>query len=313
MMRRQAFSLVELLVVMAIIGVLVSMTAMPIYSRTVGVARRVACASNLKHLRVLLETTREGEVARGEMPAGHPHYVKAYKWPGTVAAESEQVDVFVCPEDPETVAGETHPPLEYRSGIHWAFIPFDPAHYSCASREGVTDAGEPYTEYVIEEAAWLPSKFDHTPCHGAPQWSTNDGIWRVYHRSQGGRRKVVLTFYTCGLGNELYIGGEFHTRLLGTPVPRTFWFDYAMTSYAYNRDLEDKFGVGEDTIVLLDYPKAYVDATDSEIYGDLNSVDARRHLGKANVLYATGNVKVVGPASLYPDIDMAQWTADPMD
>ncbi len=313
MMKRRAFSLVELLVVMGIIGILVSMAAVPIYSRTIGIARRVACAANLSHLRIFLQVSREGEQVRGEMPAGHPRFVKPYKWPGTVSAESNEQDVFVCPEDPNTVAGDTHPPLEYRSGIHWALIPFDPSHYSCASREGVDGAGRPYTEYVIEEAAWLPSKWDHGPCHGQTIWSTNDGIWRVYHRPEGGRRRIVLTFYTCSLANELWIDGEFDSKLRGTAVPRTWWFDHAVTSYAYNVGLEDKYDVGEDTIVLLDHPKAYVDATDSEIYADLNDPDGSRHLGSRNVLYENGSVKPVGTASLYPDINMAQWTADPWD
>jgi len=236
MMTRKGFSLIELLVVMVVIGLLASMTALA-YPRVIGIARRAACMSNLSQLRVLLQSTYQSERERREWVYERTPFIKKYKWPGTVAAEAMNVQIFVCPEDPQAAAGMPYPPLEYKSGIHGGMIPFDPSHFSCCSREGVTKNGKRYTEYCIEDASWLQSKFDHGPCCGVPAWSTNDGIWRVYHQGTAGRRRVVLTFYTCPLPNELWIAGERECDLRGTSVPRTFWFDYAETSYGYNAGL----------------------------------------------------------------------------
>ena len=313
-MKKQGFSLVELLVVMAIIGTLASMAAMA-YPQAVGIARRTACMSNLHNLRALLQNAIQAERDRGDWDAGRAPYVMMYKWPGTVAFEGRTEGVFVCPNDDRPVKGGSlpHPPLEYRTG-DWGnpLLPFDPAHRQCVMRTGVTDEGEPYTEYCIEENLGVEAKWEYA-LPGHPEFSTNDGIWRIYHKPEGGRRRVVLTWYDCNWDNWLYVGGEFYKKLMGTVTPMTLYYDYAETSYGYNADLEGSFAVGGDTIVLLDYPEAYVDATDSDIYEDLNSDQSRRHLGKQNVLYHDGSVRTVGTASLYPSVNMAQWTADSAD
>ena len=310
-MTKKGFSLVELLVVMSVLMLLVSTVAMPVYSRTIAVARRGICASNLHHLMTLLRVAREGQRERGEWTMRRAPFVQPYKWPATVAAESATEAVFLCPEDSEGAGGIPHPPLQYKSGMSGRFIPFDPSHFSCVMRTGVTDSGEPYTEYCIEENPGVRAEWEYAM--GVKEFSTNDGIWRIYHRPRGGRRMVVLTWYDCGWPNEIWVGGELYAALKGANVPMTFYFDYAFTSYGYNVDLEDRFAVGADTVVLLDYPEAHVDASDTEIYPDLNSTDSARHLGSHNVLYESGAVMTVGTASLYPDINMAQWTADPDD
>ena len=68
--------------------------------------------------------------------------------------------------------------------------------------------------------------------------------------------------------------------------------------------------VSPDTIVLMDFNYLYVDVQASDITSDLNDLDTARHLGKINVLRATGAVKAVGPASLYPELNPAPWTPE---
>ena len=312
-MTKKGFSLVELLVVMSVLMLLISTVAMPVYSRAVAVARRGMCASNLHHLMTLLRAAREGQRERGEWTTRQAPFVKVYKWPATVAAETANEAVFLCPEDSEGAGGIPHPPLQYRSGYTGQpFLPFDPSHYNCVMRTGETEDGEEYTEYCIEEN--IPVRAEWEYALGVKEFSTNDGIWRIYHRPRGGRRMVVLTWYDCNWSNEIWVGGELYAALYNGIAPMTFYYDYAFTSFGYNVDLEDSYAVGADTIVLLDYPEAYVDATDtSAIYPDLDSTDSARHLGRQNVLYESGAVMTVGTVSLYPDINMAQWTADPDD
>jgi len=315
-MKRSAFSLIELLVVIIIIGALLA-AAMPTYSRVVSIARRAVCASNLRSLRVLLQSAQQGERERRAGHSAEHAFVNMYKWPGTVAVVSnvplaDTDSVFICPEAIDVFSGVQHPPLQYRSALSPnPLLPFDPSHFNCVMRRGVTDDGEDYTEYCIEDNMPVEAKWRYAM--GVWAYSQNDGVWCVFDKAEGGRRKVVLYGYTCDWPNQIYVDGEHYADLNPSANGMTIYFDSGWTSYAYNADLDGRTVVGEDTIVLLDYPGAYVDATDSQIYSDLNSEDSRRHLGKANVLYASGRVETVGTASLYPTIDMGQWTADPMD
>ncbi len=307
-MKRKAFSLLELLVVLVVLGVLISMVAAG-YPRVVGIARQVACKANLRNLSVMLRANRGSQGENRERELRQPPFVKMYKWPGTVAAESGLLfggDVFLCPEDETSgAAGLGTPPLLYRTAQSpRPYLPFDPTHRQCVMRTGTDEDGEPYTEYCIEddlrsEANWA--------------YSINDGIWRVYDRPIDGRKKVVLMYFTCTWHNDLYVDGDHYRDLYGSEVGMTLYFDCAATSYAYNADLEDDFTVGGDTIVLIDSFEIYIDATKSEIYEDLNRPESARHFGKHNVLYASGAAETRGTASLYPDIDMGQWTSDPTD
>jgi len=316
-MKRSGFSLIELLVVMGIIGTLASMGVMA-YPHAIGIARRTACASNLSRLRVLLQSALEGE---RERRAGHSRehaFVNQYQWPGMVSAVSnvplvDTKSVFMCPVALDVFSGLQHPPLQYRTAMYPnPLLPFDPDDRQCVMRRGVTEDGQRYTEYCIEDNLGVECKWEYAIA-GYRKFSQNDGVWRVFDKAEGGRRKVELYGYTCDWANQIYVGGEHYSDLNPSKNGMTIYFDSGWTNYAFNMDLDGRSVVGEDTIVLLDYPGAYVDATEGRIYENLNSEDTRRHLGKANVLYASGAVKTVGAASLYPIVNMGQWTADPDD
>ncbi len=307
-MKRNGFSLIELMVVMGVLGLLTSL-AVTGYPQAVGVARRSACQANLRSLRVILQSVHEDERQRGDGHSTEEAYVASYKWPGTVAAEANELGAFMCPEDPIGSVGNSHPPLAFRTGLYpHPLVPFDPSHYNCVMRTGVTAEGEPYTEYCVEDNTPVEAMWEYAL--GVKEFSTNDGVWRVYDNpSAGGRRKVVLVWYTCNWNNQIWVDGEHHKDLRLGSEGLTFYYDSATTSYGFNEDLNDQTTVSEDTIVLLDYPEARVDASQSEIYEELGGGGGARHFGKHNVLYAGGAVKTVGPASLYPDINMSQWTS----
>jgi len=312
MMTRKGFSLVELLVVIAVIGIMISIVAGPVFSRTIAITQRAMCGGNLHHLSTILRAAREGQRERGEWQAGKPPFVDAYKWPGTVSVEAGSPErVFLCPSDDQAAGGIADPPLQFRTAMYPnPLLPFDPDHFSCVKRT-IVENGETYTEYCVEDNLGVKAEWEYAM--GVKEYSTNDGIWRIFNEWQGGRRKVVLTFYNCWWQNQIWVNGEYYADLQPGCAPMTLYFDDAVTSYGYNMDLPSRFDVGPDTIVLLDYPKAHVDATQSEIYERLNSDDSGRHLGKHNVLRADGSVTTVGTASLYPDVNPGQWTADPND
>ncbi|HDZ22399.1 hypothetical protein LCGC14_0303670 [marine sediment metagenome] len=313
-MKRKGFSLTELLIVIAIIGLLVSIVV-PATARYAAVARRVVCASNLSHLMKLIVATQSSRRQSGLAQFAEPLFAKKEFWPGQLAAEimhgkHESNPLFLCP-DGISAFGNGAPPLLYRSGIDPnKFIPFDATEFLCASRRGVSASGESYTEYVIEENPGVQSKWDHSPCCGQPSWSTNDGIWRIYDRAEDGMRTVELIYYECYWPNELWVNGEFHWKNLASHVNEVLKFRDVITNYGYNVMASEAPTVSPDTIVLMDFNYLYVDAQAEDITLDLNDLDTARHLGKINVLYASGAVKAIGPASIYPELNPGPWTPE---
>ena len=87
-------------------------------------------------------------------------------------------------------------------------------------------------------------------------------------------------------------------------------FKDVVTNYGYNGMLSERPTVSPDTVVLMDFNYLHIDSTDPDMTADLNSLDTARHFGRANVAYADGAVRAVGPASLYPDIDNSPWTPE---
>lgn len=110
-MRRSAFTLVELLVVVAIIGVLVALL-LPAVQAARGAARRLECANNLKQIG--LGVMQFVDVHQGNLPllAGHAKNLAAgvnqeeISWIETLAPYMEDVDsVRLCPEHLDLVEG----------------------------------------------------------------------------------------------------------------------------------------------------------------------------------------------------------------
>ena len=310
-MKRNAFTLTELLVVLAILALLATI-AVPTSSRMMALGRRAICANNLSQLMRFIISGQQISRATGKLPPEETPFMAKHFWPSRVAAEYtgsalEAERLFQCPD---SLSGFSTgpPPLMYRSGISWELMPFDPSSFHCCSREGIDDDGEPYTEYCIEENPRVQSKWTHQDCCGVTAWSTNDGIWRVYDRVENRMRTVVLTYYNCGKPNQLWVNGEFYADALANKVGMTLKFRDAYTNYGYNALLGEDHVVGPDTIVLMDSNNGLVDPESLDIIADLNHPDTARHLGKMNVLTADAAVRVLSPADLYPDIDDHQWT-----
>jgi prepilin-type N-terminal cleavage/methylation domain-containing protein len=314
-MKRNGFSLIELLVVMALLGMLMTIVV-PTSTRVIAMARRSVCANNLKELMRLISLVQHAKRVSGLTGLNDPPFMKKEYWPNRVAAENDDGrritnPLFLCPDGID-VHGYGDPPLLYRSGIDLnIFVPFDETHKLCCHRRGVDEQGEPYSEYCIEENPGVPARWEHwgDGCpHWRKDWSTNDGIWRIYDRGEDGMRTVVLTFYDCGWPNELWVNGEFKWDNLTDHVGEVLQFRDMMTNYGYNTLLGDTPKVSPDTVVLMDANRLHIDPSAPTMTTDLNSLDTARHLGSINVLTADGAVNTVGPGSLYPGINQAPWT-----
>lgn len=97
MRSRSAFTLVELLVVVAIIGVLVSLL-LPAVQASRASARRMQCANNLRQIG--LGVHQYIDVHRGEFPAMSHDRDRIEAWVFTLAPYMENVDdIRLCPDD----------------------------------------------------------------------------------------------------------------------------------------------------------------------------------------------------------------------
>jgi len=308
---RRGMTLIELLVVLGVLAMLAALTV-PTSARYMALARRSVCANNLRQLATMIKITAQNKWNQHGVNRVIQYIDKDF-WPGMVAAEVNAPvgGVFMCPESTKS-STTGHPNLLYRSGIDLnVFVPFDPSEFLCCSRRGVDDAGEPYTEYCIEENPGVKSKWTHQSCCGVASWSTNDGIWRVYDRiDEDGMRTVVLVYYDCWWPNELWVNGEFCWDNLQSHVNVPLKFKAVGTNYAYNVLLSEATSVASDTVVLIDFDYHHVDPNDPQTTADLSKLDSARHLGKLNVLTDDSAVRTRGPVGLYPDLDMGPWTPE---
>ena len=131
-MRRNGFSLTELLVVLAIIS-LVATIAVPTSSRMMAMGRQTVCQNHLNQMMNMVVSAQTLSRANGTLPANETPFMTKEYWPQRVAAEypgtpKEAQRIFQCPDSLSQFAVGL-PPLQYLSGMNWKFMPFDPESF----------------------------------------------------------------------------------------------------------------------------------------------------------------------------------------
>ena len=108
--KRAAFTLVEILVVLAIIGILAAIL-FPAFASVRASARAASCASNLKQIG--FATLMYAQDNSGKLP--YPINGITYKgprcgWPDSFFRYTRNAEVFICPDDPDDEENSVYDP-----------------------------------------------------------------------------------------------------------------------------------------------------------------------------------------------------------
>jgi len=298
-MKRNAFTLVELLVVMSVILLLVAVLA-PTVDSARGLARSNICQKRLKDLGTafgMAKATREDANAAGL------RYPRSSDWPGVPFTVFKEPDAYICPEEPpETVTTQTQVGqnslnrVRYYSpnpapGVLFTFT--DPPY--AISRRGVEN-GRGYTEYIVENDGSVAT------------WDRDDdGIWRLWDPGKDGKVKFELVHYHCTWLNGLYLDGQPKFKHPFTPLSSiVLEFSGVYTSYGINKQSE-KLDPSSNRVLLLDYTATIADPTNTADFQSRLDNSARHvSRSKINVLFGDMSVKSFGPTELKTRTDLWQ-------
>lgn len=323
-MKRKAFTLVELLVVVAIIVLLVAILA-PGFRDAVARGRAATCQNNLHNI----STAFANHYAQQQLVEGKAQtadYPSADQWPSIPWNVCQSRETFHCPEAEGTAAGAGLPLSEYLSQFLYTCrnrgfsVPFgDPAHQgvgkmNLGTRTGSDQTGN-YIEIGLDDNSVVTANYMDNDGH--------DGLMRIY-AGAGGRRFIKLLVYYCGekncvthYDNPVFTGpgdtpgvtdpGSIEYGWLG---PATYNSNDRSEKEGMEVDLEsmictyginwgsENLSFGARKILVTDYDENIVDSTDPNIQTKLQA--AARHLGKLNILFTDSTVKAFGPTEIDP-------------
>ncbi|MGB2998624.1 MAG: type II secretion system protein [Phycisphaerae bacterium] len=314
-MKTRAFTLVELLIVIVILGVLLALLV-PAGSMAWAVARATVCRDNLRQIYSGFYVHR----AQAEELAGL--FPKADQFPFIPKTAMESPRTFICPEDDydadgQSAVGDPLAHLVYINRPRNLEICFDdPAHQGFGHMHlgtwGGSDARGEYIEiglndnYPIVENYWN-------------DWESHDGIIRIY-LNDGGKTIAKLMKYSCSEYNcVLFDGKPLFTASSDPPgvtdpssqmygwmgpgtskngmevklgVTWTMRCSYGMTAGA------EQFQSGVHKILVIDHPRRRADYTRPDFQELLE--ESARHFGYINILFSDGSVQSFSPMEIDP-------------
>jgi len=327
-MKRRAFTLVEMLVVVAVIALVAAMM-LPQLDRARGLARAAVCRSNLHQIGAGFRSASAESPPGWHAPRTYP---RGEDWPEAVHDQVPKDALFLCPED-DPGDWDMAPNLEWTcvsTGVRARFVDGfrSRGHVACRSRRGTDETtGQGYTEYVFEDC--LPygaHGHENLGCNFSenqpwfsthpynPDWSNNDSVFRLYDGIGSTKRLLRLQYVTCSMDNRAYLYDRpifgVDDRLINFKGHETYLSAF-YTSYGINARV-GRHKVGPDTIVALDYEHEPEDMT-FIADPDASNVNARldrsgRHLGRIHVLRADESVRAVYPGEIYPQTAGDAWS-----
>jgi len=319
---RRAFTLVELLVVIVILGLLLALLV-PAGQQAWALARMTICRNNLYHIYqtfgVAAAASRLTTTSTGGQTLFFP---KPGAWMGTAMKYSETSNILLCPESSVKVAEQATAgnPLSRMVYVHKprSFqIRFDdPSHQGFGHMNLGTwtgsDARGDYIEIGLNDNAPIPE--DYWNDGGS---ESHDGIIRIY-LNDGGKVIAKLMRYWCGEYNCVLFDGEPLFKGPGDPAgvtdPASDMYGWmgpgsskngmevelgatGVCSYGMAKGAE-LFGTAHHKILVMDYDKLIADPTISEMQELLPK--AARHYGHINILFTDGSVLSFGPTEIDP-------------
>jgi prepilin-type N-terminal cleavage/methylation domain-containing protein/prepilin-type processing-associated H-X9-DG protein len=327
-MKRAAFTLVELMVVIAIIGLLAAMV-LPSMSSVFSLARATICRGNLQRLGdafAIAGSTRMLTVKSSGMADVVGVFPKPMAWPTVPRNAVADEAIYICPEDPikASAVGDMFKLLEYVCPYgRFPMNTMGGASTFYISRVG-EDAKGTYTEFQFQDD-YGNGQFEMMDFHG---WFDIDGFARVYHsgtiwipesipNTPDFSGAYVLTpgrrdgLNTCGDLNAVYYRGKaaFGTQGLlrnhrgkyyDLPDWSTAESNYGINSYAY------QYAYGSKCIVLVDYKELIVEV-DTPLEAEALLLKSARHLGKVNYLLGDGSVRTKPPLEISPRLNLSAW------
>jgi len=278
--KRPAFTLVELLVVVAIVALLVAMLV-PALHVARSTARSAVCRNNLSQIGKAFTAHHSRLSATAD---DGKRYCRPPRWPGIPLNVCPVEDIYLCPDVPQESEAERMGSLKFRSQEGWE-IDFEQGP-NC----NVTQ-GSGYTQYIFEDLQY--GKDDWDDCHV-----------RIYHESPP--RLTVNTMGSAGYTqNEIWYMGKCVIRDASHSVGATVYLTGGITNYGMNAAIH-QIRVAAGTVAVLDY--VLILANNGEDMST-NLPDSARHRGRLNVLYADQSVHGRRPAQLDPGVPGgdAQW------
>ena len=329
-MKRRAFTLVELMVVISVLSLLVAML-MPYMGSVYAMARATICRGNLQRLGDAFSISRTKQAiitAQAGGTAGvFETFPEALAWPAVPGDAVSDTIVYQCPEDTgKKSALEMYKALEYVNE-HGKFTmdTLEGASSMYKSRRGANEKGG-YTEYLLQDD-YGNGQFELMDFNG---WIDTDPVIRIYDRGE------ILIFdripdtedwaappgtdrgpgypsnvNTCGNLNLLHFQGapafadEGCFRLhRGKTIKLADW-DGGLTNYGIN-SYAHKYPYGAKCIVLVDYKELVVEI-DTPLEAEAILLRSIRHLGKVNYLRGDGSVRTASPMEISPRLKLSMW------
>jgi prepilin-type N-terminal cleavage/methylation domain-containing protein/prepilin-type processing-associated H-X9-DG protein len=318
--RRKAFTLVELLVVIVILGLLLALLV-PAGQQVWAVARITICRNNLFHIYQAFGTAAAD--SRLSNSGQTPFFPKPEEWMGTAISCSETGNILLCPEtdykvqEQQAALGDPLSHLVYVHRVRSFQVAFDDpshqgfGHMNLGTWTGSDERGN-YIEIGLNDNSPITENYISTS-------ESHDGIIRVY-LNDGGKTIAKLIKYSCNEYNCVLFDGKPLFTGPGDPPgvtdPSSTMYGWlgpgagkngmefelggaatATCSYGMAKGAE-LFGTGHHKILVMDYDKSIVDPTVSTSHDLL--LKAGRHMGRINILFTDGSILSFGPTEIDP-------------
>jgi prepilin-type N-terminal cleavage/methylation domain-containing protein/prepilin-type processing-associated H-X9-DG protein len=276
--RRSAFTLVEMLVVLVIIGILTALVV-PSVQGVRHFAFRATCANNLRQFGVAYNHWLTG---------GKP--LRAKGWTGRLLPLVENNrGIYLCPEGSKGAYATGDLDMKGYSDFtypSWFLIPFDPTHPRCKL---VEETDESIT-YIFED--WYDFDWDmYVKVTRLPSGGINMKTWF---------RKYTHLTHTIRDPEGKEIPG-----LIGIPYPQTRdvmlpGYSAVPTHYGMNNQVSNFLRGDQGKVLMLDAHSVMVDVAGFDARDCWPQTVAARHGTQVNVLYADGHVAPRDPLAIDP-------------